>query len=76
MRKYNNEDLEVFNNWRDSLPEGKIGGSGIPKGFVFGYDKDQAFAVGECILIFPVGVGCIILKPDGIWEGDIAPFSD
>ena len=70
------ESVEVFESWRDQLPEEHAGGSGIPKDFVFGSTDHQVFRDRDRVVIYPPDGGSIILSPDGTWVGDIAPFAD
>lgn len=71
-----NEDVEVFEGWRDALQEENAGGAGIPDGFKFGRTDLQIFRDRSRITIYPADGGVLILNPDGTWVGDIAPFAD
>ena len=65
----------VFSEWFNSLPVSNAGGSGIPKGYKFDGGL-QIFRESSDIFIYPPYGGCIVLSPNGTWEGDIAPFCD
>jgi len=68
------DEAAVFTEWHGALTQAHMGGSGIPKGYVFN-ETTQEYACGADIHIYPVTMGLIILKPDGTWTADGAPFA-
>lgn len=75
-RSMSTENQEVFENWRTQFPKATISASGFPSGYELFSETDQIFNVDGDIFIYPTNGGLLIIHSDGVWSGDVAPFSD